>query len=165
MTPSFRTVTARIINIKPSKPTYSHKRVVVTGKGQGKLYVLDENGNLLDLDAPEGGNGPSEGEDVVLLVRGQGAGKPDNVVNSIATTKIAERLQRLTDMAAERDVRKAELLQRLADERTERQEARLQRLEENAPASVVDKVKQARGKSGEAGNGPGQGRGGGDDEE
>jgi hypothetical protein len=57
--PSFRTVIALSIPILPPKATRKHDRTVVTGKckaasqgqGKGKLTVLDEDGNEVELDA------------------------------------------------------------------------------------------------------------------
>ena len=71
MAVSFREVTALVISVTPTKTTRKHTRAVVTGKGKSKLKLLNEDGNPIEVDTDEEGD-PEEGEDTVLLLRGQG---------------------------------------------------------------------------------------------
>ncbi|MDA1036533.1 MAG: hypothetical protein O3B65_06610, partial [Chloroflexi bacterium] len=144
-----------------SKATRSHARTVVTGKcnapehARGKMTVLDEEGNEVALDCGDGET-TAEGEETILLTRGQGKGKSAEVRGSVSPDDIDTRLTSLGSLA--NGDRKA-LLAELKAERKLQRETRLQNLEDKAPASAKGKVQKARGKPGTSdGDAPGRGK-------
>ena len=158
---SFRDVTARSIHIIPSKATRSHARTVVTGKcnapehARGKMRVLDEDGNVIEFDC-SAGETTGEGDEVILLTRGQGKGRPDEVRGSADPNAISARLDNLGRLA--NDERKA-LLAELKAERNEQRETRLANLESRAPDHAKGKVQQARARRSGGGDGDSPDRG------
>ena len=145
---SFRTVTALRVTGVPSQSSRLHQRALVVrsssadGRG-GKLTVLDDDGNEIDLDT-DGDTGAGDGEDTVLLVQGQGEGAPLRVLGTIPSFAVDERLARFRANAAPQAVARIEAL---FQARTERIDARLQRLEDKAPPGLRDTVRGARDKN------------------
>ena len=156
--PSFRTATASRIVVIPSKATRTHNRKVVEsvtpgqGQGKGRLKLLGEDGEITELELPDGVDGVDEGSDVILIVRGKG-GKPATTDTPIElrglqnTAKIAERLERL-QAKFEDNPEKAAKFATLQQKRQERAEARLQRTADKAPPEARGAAKalnKARG--------------------
>lgn len=157
--PSFRQgVTALRVTIVPSKASRSHKRGVVTGKGNGKTRFLDENGDEHEFEGEEG----DEGDDVVFITRGKKGGG-EEVTGSTDPGDVDDRLTRLAES-------NPELAEKLAEKKAEVQAKRDERLEKtlgNAPddkkggvQGAIDK-KNNRGSGGSGGGGGSQGNSGG----
>ncbi len=103
---------------------------------------------------PGGASGTLDGEDVILLIQQLGAGLPQTVLGGITSFSVGKRLEKLLEKGSPEKLTKlAELIQK----RVDKLEARLQRIEDRAPAHLKDKVRGARDKS------KGKGRNTGDD--
>ena len=144
--PSFRQgVTALRITIVPSKASRSHKRGVVTSKGNGKIKFLDENGEEQELD---GDADAGEGEDVVFITRGRRGGGAE-VTGSTDPGDIDDRLTRLAQSNPELA---AKITEKWADYQAKRDE-RLANTLGNAPDDVKDRVQSAIDKKNNRGSG------------
>ncbi|MCH8230281.1 MAG: hypothetical protein IIA53_08130 [Chloroflexi bacterium] len=144
--PSFRQgVTALRITIVPSKASRSHKRGVVTSKGNGKIKFLDENGEEQELD---GDADAGEGEDVVFIARGRRGGGAE-VTGSTDPGDIDDRLTRLAQSNPELA---AKITEKWADYQAKRDE-RLANTLGNAPDDVKDRVQSAIDKKNNRGSG------------
>ena len=161
--PSFRTAVARRIVVRPGKLQCVQQKGVFQGKGKGKVKLLDEDGNIEDLDAdepppdgdpprdgdpppdgeppPEGDQPPEEGDDVTLLVC---KGK---VLDTLRAEKIAERLARFEVKLAERGEKLAAKLTALQQKRDEKLLARLEKTVKNAPLDAKGNAEKAHGKA------------------
>ena len=159
---SFRTVTALRVTGVPNKASRSHLRSVVVGSSsgtddEGTLTILDDDGNPIVLENG-GASGTLDGEDTILLIRGRGVGPPV-VIDGITSSSVHQRLARLLETAPPERLAKFE---ELILARQARLDARLQRLEENAPDALKAKVRGAHDKSkGRGASGGGDGEDGG----
>ena len=156
---SFRTVTALRTKSIPGKATRGHRRSVVVDSSTGTddedtLTVLDDDGNPLVL--PGGASGTLDGEDTILLIQTLTDGLPPRVLGGITAFSVGKRLEKLLEKGSPE---KLAQLNELIQKRIERNEARLQRIEDRAPAHLKAKVRGARDKS----QGKGRNASGGDD--
>ena len=144
---SFRTVTALRVKGIPGKASRKHLRSVVVDSATdtddgGTLTVLDDDGNEIVLNG--GASGTLDGEDTILLIQQLTDGLPPTVVGGITSFSVGKRLERvLATGSPEKLAKLVELIQK----RVDKLEARLQRIEDRAPAHLKDKVRGARDKS------------------
>ena len=158
-TDSFRTATALRVKGVPGKATRKHLRSVVVDASTdtddgGTLTILDEDGNEIVLAG--GASGTLDGEDTILLIQQLADGLDPTVLGGITSFSVSKRLEKLLEKGSspEKLTKLAELIQK----RVDKLEARLQRIEDRAPAHLKDKVRGARDKS----KGKGRGASGGD---
>ena len=143
--PTFRTATADRIRVIPSKANRTHERVVVTGKENRKLKILNEDGELEEVDVPEGSEF-EDGDDLILLLKGnKGSGRRRELRGSQSPDSIQDRIQRFIDaVESQGDTTKlGRLLKKLNDHVKDRGE-RLDRTFNNARSEDKDKVDRAR---------------------
>ena len=140
--PSFRTVTALRVTIIPSKATRQHVRAVVTGKANGKVTVLNEDGTEQELD---GDVSADEGSDVVLVAQSRGNGKTE-VTNDEDPSVIDDRLAEIQAQIAERDAERAARLEQKRQEVQDRRDQRLADTVNNAQGAAKDRAEEARNK-------------------
>ena len=119
------------------------------------MTILDDDGNEIVLNS-DGDTGAGDGEDTILLVLDEGDGEPVTVISTTPAFAVDQRLERFRANAAPEAVARIEAL---FVKRAERIEARLQRLEDRAPAGLKAKVRGARDKN----KNKGRGASGGDD--
>lgn len=159
---SFRTVTALRVKKIPGKSSRGHRRSVVVDSSSGTddedtLTVLDEDGNEIVL--PGGASGTLDGEDTILLIQQLTDGQSPQVRGGITAFSVGKRLEKLLEKGSPEKLAK---LNELIQKRIDRNEARLQRIEDRAPARLKDKVRGARDKNQGKGRGGDDGDGGGD---
>ena len=152
---SFRTVTALRTKKIPGKSSRAHLRSVVvdaaTDTDDGDtLTILDDDGNAIVL--PGGASGTLDGEDTILLIQTLTEGLPPRVLGGITSFSVGKRLEKLLEKGSPEKLAK---LNELIQKRIERNEARLQRVEQRAPAHLRDTVRGARDKN----KGPGRNTG------
>lgn len=141
----------------PAKASRSHQRGVVTGKGQGKIRLLNEDGEEQEFD---GDAAAGEGDDIVFITRGKKAGR-FSVTGSTDPAGVDDRLARLAQS-------NPELAAKISDKQTDiqiKREERLARTLGNAPDDKKNGVQGAiaRSKSrgpGTKGDGESRNRGG-----
>ncbi len=154
---SFRTVTALRTKKIPGKSSRGHGRFVVVDSAsgtddEGTLTILGEDGNAIVL--PGGASGTLDGEATILLIQTLTEGLPPRVLGGITSFSVGKRLEKLLEKGSPEKLAK---LNELIQARVEKNDARLQRIEDRAPAHLKAKVRGARDKS------EGKGRNTGDD--
>lgn len=158
-TDSFRTATALRAKRIPGKSSRGHLRSVVVDTASGTddedtLTILDEDGNEIVLVG--GASGTLDGEDTILLIQTLTDGESPHVLGGITAFSVGKRLEKLLEKGSPEKLAK---LNELIQKRIERNEARLQRIENNAPAHLKATVRGARDKN----QGKGRDASGGDD--
>ncbi len=155
---SFRTVTALRTKSVPGRASRRHLRSVVVDSSTdtddgGTLTILDDDGNPIVL--PGGASGTLDGEDTILLVQTLTEGLPPRILGGITSFSVGKRLEKLLEKGSPEKLAK---LNELIQARVEKNDARLQRIEDRAPAHLKGTVRGARDKS------KGKGRNTGDDD-
>ena len=155
---SFRTAKALRAKRIPGKSSRGHLHSLVVDSSSGTddedtLTVLDENGNEIVL--PGGASGTLDGEDTILLIQQLTDGQPPRVLGGITAFSVGKRLEKLLEKGSPEKLAK---LNELIQKRIERNEARLQRIEDNAPDHLRGTVRGARDQN------QGRGRNTGDDD-
>ncbi len=150
----FRTGTALKLKVIPTKATLSHDRGVVVTQGDGNVEVVDENGDVGDLELTgQGGDPIEDGTDAVLLTKCSASGDKAEIRNIQRADKIAERLEQFQAKFTD-DPEKAAKFADLGQKRLDRLEARLAKTSNNAPPSARGNIDKARGKGAAQSNCP-----------
>ncbi|MCH7608159.1 MAG: hypothetical protein IIC94_06305 [Chloroflexi bacterium] len=157
-TDSFRTATALRAKRIPGKSSRGHLRSLVVDSSSGTddedtLTILDEDGNEIVLVG--GASGTLDGEDTILLIQTLTDGQPPRVLGGITAFSVGKRLEKLLEKGSPEQLAR---LNDLIQKRVERNEARLQRIEDNAPDHLRGTVRGARDQN------QGRGRNTGDDD-
>ncbi|MBI4200476.1 MAG: hypothetical protein HY535_08420 [Chloroflexi bacterium] len=152
--PSFRTATASRIVVVPSEAAGTHQRGVVQGvtsetvPGKGRLKVLGENGQIAELELPEGAAVPGEGNEIVVIARGKGGHRattdtPLELRGLQQAEQVAGRLERLQASFKESNPELAAKLVELQQKWQEQQQARLEKSSRNAPPEARENAQKA----------------------
>ena len=143
-TDSFRTATALRAKRIPGKSSRGHLRSLVVDSSSGTddedtLTILDEDGN--EIVFVGGASGTLDGEDTILLIQQLTDGQPPRVLGGITSFSVGKRLEKLLEKGSPEQLAR---LNDLIQKRVERNEARLQRIEDNAPDHLRGTVRGAR---------------------
>lgn len=146
-----RSVKALQIHAIPTKPEREHQRAVVSRScnADGTITVVAEDGTESEVDAECDRERHEAGEDRIMLVRGEGAGRPEQarkrVVASLRTDEVSDRL---SDLATRVEgAGKRALLEEMRTQAAERAALRLEEVEASLSeeaAAAKDALVRAR---------------------
>jgi hypothetical protein len=144
----FRTAVAQRITVIPGKPSRSHVRGVVVKTGRA-LGILKHNGELESVDMEDDDEAVEEGEEVVVVLRRHGHGKPAVLRNIHRARQAVQHLDELISRAESNGREEAverleELKERVQQRREEKLNEVLDTVPEEARPAVEIAIQRAR---------------------